>query len=292
MRLLTILLFCYAGALAQTAPSQALEDKLLSRIRLQDQELRGVLGIAAIDLQTGRVIQHNGDVVFPQASSIKIPIMMDVYRAARAGAVKLDTAVTLNPGDAVAGSGHLRLMLRARPVTLTVRELITAMIETSDNTATNKLIAMVGMDSVNRLLTSLGFAKTRLQRIMLDSKAAAEDRENVSTPLEMARIAELLYRGKAVDAEASKEMIETLKLVEASFRASIPGHVPVAAKPGGVPGVHAETGIVFLAKRPFALSVMATYLDAGANPVPAIAKMVYEHFEKLANSNRYGHKLQ
>ena len=43
---------------------------------------------------------------------------------------------------------------------------------------------------------------------------------------------------------------------------------------------------------PFVLSVMATYLEPGVNPVPQIARMVYEHFEKLSHSNRYGHNLQ
>ena len=148
------------------------------------------------------------------------------------------------------------------------------------------------MDSVNRLLSELGFTKTRLQRRMLDSTAAAEDRENISTPLEMARLMELLYRGKAVDAGASKQMTEILKLVEADFRKSIPARVSVASKPGAVPGVKAETGIIFLDKRPFVLSVMSTYVNIETNPIPAITKMVYEHFEKLATSNRYGHKLQ
>jgi beta-lactamase class A len=87
-------------------------------------------------------------------------------------------------------------------------------------------------------------------------------------------------------------MIEILKPVEADFRAAIPAAVPVAAKPGDLTGVHAETGIVFLANRPFVLSVMSTFLDDGKNPIPTVARMFYEHFQKLGNSNRYGHKLQ
>jgi beta-lactamase class A len=254
--------------------------------------LTGVLGVAAIDLKTGRMLQYNGDAVFPQASSIKIPIMIEVFRAVRAGKLSLDTSVTLDGKDAVGGSGHLRILLRSRPVTLTVRELIGAMIETSDNTATNRLIAMVGMPAVNELLTQMGLKSTRLQRKMLEPNAAAENRENISTPMEMARLAESLYRGKAVDAEASREMIEILKRVSASFRMSIPENVPVAAKPGELNGVRAETGIIFLTNRPFVLSVMSSYLDQGVNPISAVTRMFYDYFEKLANSNRYGHKLQ
>ena len=217
---------------------------------------------------------------------------MEVYRAVRSGRLDLDQHVPLQKKDLVEGSGHLKILLRSQSLTVTVRELANAMIETSDNTATNKLIAMVGMDRVNDLLAQLGLKETKLQRRMLDSKASADNRENISTPLEMARLAEMLYRGKAVDAEASREMIGMLKLVDANFRMSIPAEVAVASKPGELNGVRAETGIVFLKNRPFVLSVMSTYLEAGQNPVPAVARMFYEHFEKLARSNRYGNKLQ
>lgn len=277
---------------AETSVENLLEAKLLESIKVIQGSIGGVLGVAAIDLKTNRVFQFNGDTIFPQASSIKVPIMMEAFRAARAGKLNLDAAVTLQASDSVAGSGHLRILLRSHPVTLTVRELITAMIETSDNTATNRLIAMLGMDAVNDMLMRSGFTNTRLQRRMLDSKAAAEDRENVSSPLEMARLTEMLYRGTAVDAEASRQMVAILKLVEADFRQVIPASVAVAAKPGRVDGVRAETGIVYLSHRPFVLSVMSSYLDPGENPAPDVAKLVYRHFEKLGSSNRFGHKLQ
>jgi beta-lactamase class A len=280
------------SAQVQNSPSELLETKLLARIRATDSSLSGVLGVAAIDLQTGKILRYNADTLFPQASSIKIPIMMEVFRSIRAGKLKMNDPVTLMQSDAVGGSGHLRILLRSHPITVTVRELVEAMIETSDNTATNRLIAMVGMDAVNRSLGDLGFKNTRLQRRMLEPGAAKENRENISTPAEMAHLAELLYRGKAVDAEASREMIEILKLVEANFRSSIPGRIPIASKPGELNGVHAETGIIFLPGRPFVLSVMSTYLDQGTNPVPEVARMVFDYFEKLSHSNQYGNNLQ
>jgi beta-lactamase class A len=292
MKLLTFLLIISAALRAQASPEEALERKLLDRLRAVDQSLSGVLGVAAIDLNSGRVIAFQGSIIFPQASSIKIPILMQVFRAVRAGKLSMNQPVALERKDSVEGSGHLKILLRSQPLTVTVRELARAMIETSDNTATNKLIAMVGMDQVNDLVAQLGLKETKLQRRMLDSEASADNRENISTPLEMARIAEMLYRGKVIDAEASREMIGMLKLVDANFRMSIPAEVAVASKPGELNGVRAETGIVFLKNRPFVLSVMSTYLEAGQNPVPAVARMFYEHFEKLARSNRYGNKLQ
>lgn len=255
--------------------AEILESKLLDRVRAMESGIDGVLGVAAIDLTNGHVISYRGDVVFPQASSIKIPIMMQVFE--RGG---LQEMVRIEPNEAVQGSGHLRLMIRERPISVSVRELVTAMIETSDNTATNKLIARVGMDSVNAMLDRLGMKNTRLRRVMLDAAAAERNDENVSTPLEMARLAEIVHR--------SPQMVEIMKLVDADFRAAIPPTVAVASKPGELTGVRCETGLVFVKNRPFALSVASTFLTEGQNPVPAVAKLFYEHFEKLGRSNKYG----
>jgi beta-lactamase class A len=269
-----------------------LEQKLAEKIRKLYDSLDGVLGVAAIDLATGRTISYNGGVSFPQASSIKIPILIQVFRAARAGEIRWEDSVTLREKDLAGGSGHLQERVKKGPVTLTIRELARAMIEDSDNLATNKLIDMAGMERVNQLLEELGLWGTRLQRRMMDSAAAARDEENISTPIEMARLVETIYRGRAVDQAASAEMLALMKLVKADFRKAVPAQIEVASKPGDVPGVHCESGVVFLPKRPFVLSVMSTLLGEGVNPVPEVVSLVYAHFERLDASNRYGNRLQ
>jgi beta-lactamase class A len=83
-------------------------------------------------------------------------------------------------------------------------------------------------------------------------------------------------------------MAEIMKLASGDFRKVIPQAVPVAAQPGEVTGVRCETGIVYLPGRPFVLSVAAGFLDEPENPVRDVARLVYEHFAKLARSNRFG----
>jgi beta-lactamase class A len=278
-----------AVAFAQPTVVDLLERETIAKIERYASQMDGVLGVAAIDLTTGRVFSIKGDSVFPQASSIKIPIMIQMFRAARAGQFRLDDKVTLTKKELVAGSGRLQRYLEKGPVTLTVRELIENMIEFSDNTATNKCISMVGMTKVNGLLDELGLKKTRLRRIMLDSASAARDNENVSTPLEMAHLVEMIYRGKFED---GKEMLEILKTVNAEFRRAIPEDIPVAAKPGSLERVRCETGIVFLPGRPFALSVTSTFLDEQKNPVSDVAWIVFSYFDKLAHSNSYGNRVR
>jgi len=277
---------------AQPSAIELLEQKTLERVRAVNASLNGVLGFHAIDLTTGHTLFLNNGTLFPQASSIKIAIMIQMFQSARAGAFHLTDPVTLDPKETVGGSGHLQILLRTGPLTMTVRDLIGAMIETSDNTATNRCISMVGMERVNRTLLEMGFRNTRLQRKMLDTAAALKDQENISTPQEMAHLVDLIYHGKVVDAEASKEMLVIMQRVDADMRKAIPAAIAVAAKPGELTGVRCETGIVFLPNRPFALSVASTFLDEGRNPVGEVTRILYEHFEKLAKSNKYGNKLQ
>lgn len=291
MRLISCLLV--AGSLwAQPTVTDLLERRTLELLAGAEKSCECVLGVAAVDLETGAIFGLNLDTVFPQASAIKIPIMVEVFRAARAGRLRLEERVRLEPADVVGGSGKLKEELKRGPVERSVRELVELMIRESDNVATNKLITMVGMEEVNRTLDGLGLYRTRLRRRMMDVAAATRDEENVSTPREMARLAEMLYRGQVVDEAACRKMIEILKTVRASMRKAVPPEVAVAAKPGELPGVRTETGIVFLPGRPFVLSVMSAFLPDKTEPVEGVTRIVYEHFQRLARSNRYGHRVR
>jgi|HigsolmetaAR202D_1030399.scaffolds.fasta_scaffold07546_2 Beta-lactamase class A len=287
--ILPLVLLCLPALQAETVVD-LLQQKTLQNIAEIDRKLDGVLGVAAIDLTTGQTMHYHGDVVFPQASSIKIPILIRMFRAARAGEFSLNDQITLTSKDKVGGSGHLQQALAKGPVTLSIRELVTAMIETSDNTATNRCIAMVKMERVNRMLDEMGFLNTRLRRIMMDTAAAGRDEENVSTPNEMARLVEKIYRKEAAHEEDCNEMLAIMKRVKASLHKAVPPRVEVASKPGGVPGVKCETGIVYLPNRPFVLSVMSTFVRPSATPVEDVTRVVYAHFERLAQSNKFGNQ--
>lgn len=276
-----------AVARAESSVQHLLEAKMHNRIKAVDDALPGALGVATIDLTSGRIYVYNGEAVFPTASAIKIPIMVQMFRAK----VNLEERITLQPSDAVGGSGILQKPLSKGPVTLTVRELMTAMIEHSDNTATNRCIQIAGMERVNALITGLGLRSTRLRRVMMDSAAAKRGDENISTPVEMARLVEMLYRNKLSAPQDTRQMLDILKLVKADFRSTLPPEVEVASKPGAIPGVHCEAGVVLLKGRPFVLSVFSTFLNDDANPLPEVTGIVFEYFRKLAQSNEYGHRV-
>ncbi len=289
LRLLALVPLLASACLAQKTVADVLEQKTIAKVRAAADSTDAVGGFAAVDLNTGRTFSHNGDVVFPQASSIKIAIMTEMFRSGR---FRMPDPVTLSPKDAVGGSGRLQHRLKNGPVTITVRELITAMIEWSDNTATNKCIDMAGMANVNRTVEELGLRNTRLQRKMMDLAAARRNEENISTPLDMARLVELIYQGKAAPPETCREMIAIMKLVSADMRSIVPDDIEVASKPGQIDGVRCETGIIFLPNRPFALSVASAYLSDRRSPVPDVTDIIFGHFQRLARANKYGRYVE
>ncbi len=292
---LTALVLISSAAFAQTPVSKLWEEKTLARLRAYDSALDGVLGVAAIDLTDGRVIDYHGGSQFPTASSIKIAVMIQLFRDERAGRFHFTDEVTVQPIGAIDDSeGPLHVRLKNGPVKMTVREAMEAMMRWSDNAAANRCIDLVGMERVNEGIRELGLRDTHLRRKMMDLAAAREGRENVSTPLELSRMLEAIYRGRAADAESCRQMLELMKAVHEPFmRLAIPAGIELAAKPGSLDGVKCEAGVVFLKGRPFVMTVMTTYLDdVKVNPVAGAARIVFEYFEKVAAGNEWGRRLE
>lgn len=275
---------------AQSSVEDLLWNRFEQRMAAYTAEVDGAFGYAAIDLTTGRVVSKNGDTPFAQASAIKIPILVTLFRDVAQGRLRLEDSLTLSSRDAVGGSGGLQDKLKSANQTLTLRQLALLMIRDSDNTATNVLIAKAGMERVNALMGELGLKATRLRRIMMDAPAALRGEENSSSPLEMAKLAAMIYRGEVA---GSAEIAGILKTVKAAVREAVPARVEVASKPGGIPGVHTETAIVYLEGRPFVFAAAGTALAEGAtNPVLRAAGIAFDHFERLSRMNAYGHRVR
>jgi beta-lactamase class A len=283
-----------AGAvLAQTRFEAVLEAKFKAAIGEVEAGLDGVLGLAFKDLETGRTLFLRERETFPQASSIKIAVLYEVFKQAEEGRLSLDEFIPLEDGRKVGGSGVLLHLGRPR-LSLSVRDLAVLMIVLSDNTATNLLIDKVGMDAVNARLDRLGLRRTRLRRKMMDLQAAAEGRENVSTPFEMLTLLERIWKGGGLAEPFRQGLLDILALpkdLPGPLRDGVPGDVPVAEKPGELEAVRCDSGLVLLPGRPYVLSVMTTYLkrDADGNPAIArISRIVYEHVARLARSSEIG----
>jgi beta-lactamase class A len=305
---LAVALALSSAALGQQNPetvppdtgSDLLWKKLETRVGAIADQLDGVMGVAILDLTDGRTLLRNADRVFPTASSIKIAILLELYRQdqeARAGVkgkARLEDVYTFDPKDLVEGS-PIMAGLTPGVTRVTNRDLAQFMVAVSDNAATNVLIDRVGKNNVNATLRRLGLSKTMLRRKMMDIAAARRGEENVSTPQEMVRLLEALYKGKALDKQATAEFIQQLSTKKDSY---IPRHLPdnvqVANKPGELEAVRNDCGIVFAPNRPFAISVMTAYdrdEKAAERAISEIALEAYRYFEMRGKTSEYGRIL-
>lgn len=293
---LVLALFAALSAHAQTPDPRAaeLKSKLARQLQQTAADFDGVMGIAVKDLTSGDTFFANADMVFPQASSIKIPILVELFRQAQSGQIKLEERVDVKKTNMAAGSGVL-LRFSDGGSALCWRDIAVLMIVLSDNTATNLLIERLGMNNINEMLRRLGLTQTKLQRIMLDQEAQRIGRENLSTPREMILLLEMLDAGKLLDPKNSQAVLEILKYPkETALRAGVAANVPVANKPGGVAGVACDSGIVYLSGRPYLISVMTTYnkeADAAREAITGVSRRVFDYFERLARSNAMGARL-
>src|SRR5208337_4702911 len=272
--------FCLGlAAFAQTSPpppaekQQVLWTKLEKSILDVDRGLDGVMGIAIVDLTDGHKYLLHANDVFPQASSIKICVLAELYRQAQQGKLKLTDLYTVNAADLVQDSDIMG-GLTPGVTRITLRDLATMMVAVSDNSATNVLIDRVGMDNVNAMLDSLGLAHTRLRRKMMDLEAAKQGRENISTPREMMTLLDAIYRGKLLNKESTEDFFKVLSTNKDSWiPRDLPADLKIANKPGALEAVRNDSGVVFVEGRPYVISVMTAFLSNERDGEEAISKI-------------------
>jgi len=278
---------------AQHALETALHAKLETQLANVAEHLDGVMGYAIKDLSSGETFLRLPDTVFPQASSIKLAVLLELMRQAQEGSLSLEEKHTLRRSEMTVGDTEpILTMLGDGTVTMTLRDLAIFMVVLSDNTATNILIDRLGMERINEGVTRLGLKDTRLRRHMIDLQAAQQGNENVSTPREMMILIEKVHSGQALDAARTKEYFDLLRLPkESEFHKALPDVASIADKPGALEGVRCDTGLIDIPGHPFVISVNTTYLardNEGERAIEEVARLVYDYFNQLSRSSAYG----
>lgn len=236
-------------------PTAAIQDIITAA------ESNGVrVGVYAM-LPGGETVAHREDESFIVASTIKIAIMVRLYQMVDAGEIKLTDMYALREEDICPGSGVMQGLHIGTELTL--GDICYLMMSISDNTATNVLIDVVGMEQVNASIRDLGLNSMILARKMRGGPAIEGEGENLGTPAEFAKLIESILDGRAASAESCMAMLDTLK-TQANER-RIGRYVPAGWEWGSKTGSHTTTvndvGFVMTNDGPLIISVFIQHAE-------------------------------
>lgn len=218
----------------------------------------GVAGLSLLDITAGRRIEVNGQEQFPTASTIKIHLLTALVELHERGELSQDERVVID--RRVPGSGVLTYL--DDKVELSWRDVANLMIITSDNTATNMVIDRLGYERMAGFFKDWGLSRTQLVRKMQEHDAVARNHENLSTPSDECAMMEILLENRGLRPGVGEECLRILKKPKRGFFApALPPDLPLANKPGAMDRVRADTAVIFLPRRPYALSVMTKFGD-------------------------------
>ncbi len=258
---------------------------LQESIKSQISQFNGQVGILVKDLETGWELSYEKNRLFPSASLAKVPLMAAAFLAAEQGRIKLGNNLKLKPADKLAGSGILKNM----PVdsTFSLERLIGLMIYESDNTATNMITNLVGVDYLNHTFKAFGLKNTELSRKIADYRLRNKGIENYTTAEDMALLLEKIYRRTLGNKVVSDRCINTLKLTRLNDRLPkyLPAELTVAHKTGLERDVCHDAGIVFSRNGDFIIVVLTGNVNSSGLSskefIARIAWLVNNYFEQL-----------
>jgi beta-lactamase class A len=278
------------GLQAQPAAPIPPEPSLLANVNTLIAKSGAEVAVAFRTLDGEVELLVRPDVTFHAASTMKVPIMIELYRQAHAGLLSLDEPLAVRnefrsivDGSAyalVVGDDSEAGIYRAIGRTRTLRQLCDAMITVSSNLAANLLIERVGVENVRRTVSGLGADGMQVLRGVEDAKAFHQGLNNTTTARGLLVLLEKLARGEAVGPAVDREMIGIL--TRQTFRdaipAGLPAGMPVAHKTGSITRIHHDAAIVF-GPRPFVLVVLVRGIDDRKTSAALIASLARRFFQ-------------
>ena len=285
-------------ALAAAPPRSNAQAQGIAQLRARISERIALVPAAQVavsfrDLGVAERLDMDADVDFHAASTMKIPVMIEVLRAVDAGRLSLDQRVLLvnrfhsivdgSPYALDSGSDSDSSVYARVGSRVAVRDLLEQMIVRSSNLATNALIALVGAEQAQVSAHALGATHMRVLRGVEDGKAFSAGRNNTTTSADLATLLEHVERGDALFAGSARLMKEILLRQEFNdeIPAGVPKGTPVAHKTGSITGTLHDAAIVYPAGRaPYVLVVLTRSIPdekVATRLIADISRLVWAH---------------
>lgn len=252
----------------------------------------GVFAVSFINLSNGTQFFINGDANFHAASTMKTPVMVEVFRQGEEREFSLQDSIMIkNDFISIVDGSHYSLdssddsdseIYNHIGEKRTIYKLMYDMIIYSSNLSTNLIIDLVGAKNVNNNLDSMGVVGINVLRGVEDIKAYNKGLNNTTTANGLRKLFEEIARGKAIDSAASGEMIRILSDQKHNniIPALLPDKVQVAHKTGSITGVHHDSGIIILPDGTrYVLVILSRNVadeEAATASMAKVSRMVYD----------------
>lgn len=252
----------------------------------------GTFAVAFADLKTGDTLYVNAREEFHAASTMKTPVMIELFKQTNEGKYSLDDLVLVKTEfkSIVDGSPYTMdinedsetVLYEKIDSLIPIHDLMYEMITKSSNLATNILIKLVDAKKVTASMRELGAPDINVLRGVEDLKAFEQGLSNTTTAYDLMKIYEAIGMNKIISTEACEEMMAVL--YDQKFNEMIPKNLPadvkVAHKTGGITGVRHDSGIVVLPNGHkyviVLLSKDLTDAEKGVETQAAISKLIYD----------------
>src|SRR6266545_5439905 len=269
--------------LSSPAPPQA--SVLLERIHalIEGREV----GLMLLPLDGRDAVMIEPDKAFHAASTMKVPVMIELFRQAEAGQLRLEDPLPIvNEFHSIVDGSvyHLNVgddsdaeVYKAVGKTMTLRELCEAMITVSSNLAANLLIERLGVENIRTTVARLGATGMDVRRGVEDQKAFDQGLNNTTTARGLALLLQKLASGQAVSARADTEMVAILKgqKFNDGIPAGVPEGTPIAHKTGTITKIHHDAAIVY-GPRPYVLVILVRGIQEQKESAALMAAMSRE----------------
>lgn len=286
-------LFSVAACTPGSYPLGSLKEDIQTTLAVPDAHF----AVAFKDLQTGKTFLLNEKDNFHAASTMKTPVLVELFQQASEGKFALTDSIPVKNSFSSIADGSLfsldpaddseHELYKNIGQKRTIASLAYDMIISSSNLATNLLIELVKADSVMATLQNIGAYNMNVLRGVEDGKAYEKGLNNTTTAFDLLLIFEQMAKGQLVDAGASMEMIRILQ--DQRFNEIIPACLPpgvkVAHKTGSITGVQHDSGIVFMPDgRKYVLVLLSRFSPSDnkkvVNAMAETSRLVYEYMSK------------
>ena len=297
----TIFLSVCAFAQDQVGPSSPIgaaqretlvDPKLAAGVQNQIQKSGADVGVAFRTLDGKVEWFWRADDVFHAASTMKIPVMIELFHQVREGKLKLDDALPVkNEFHSLADDSIFTLdpaddsetdLYKAVGQTRTLSQLCELMITVSSNLATNLLVEKLGVENIRATVHALHADGMNVLRGVEDNKAYEKGMNNTTTARGLLILLEAIAKGQAVDPDSSQQMAEIL--ARQKFNEGIPAGLPpgtrVAHKTGELTKIHHDAAIVY-APRPFVLVILVRGLAESKESAALMADITRRIYQSM-----------